>query len=194
MTDDQAQRTLALASEVAAALGARKVRTALIGAGAMAVHNYPRQTEDLDLAVSEPLARFRKLADDFLCCGFQIEMALPDAQDPLGGVLTISRAEAGPVQIVNLDNSAYSAGHPRLGRIAVTTAESHPDLPTSIRVVRLPVLIALKLYAGGPKSELDVLESLRPKQGQGRRPGGSQDTLRRLGLGDRLEDLLARMH
>ena len=64
------------------------------------------------------------------------------------------------MQIVNLDNSAYSAGRPRLGRIAVTTAESHPDLPAPIRVVRLPVLIALKLYAGGPKSELDILELL----------------------------------
>lgn len=192
MTDDQAQRTLALASEVAAALGARKVRTALIGAGAMAVHNYPRQTEDLDLAVSEPLARFRKLANDLRRRGFPIEMALPDAQDPLGGVLTISRAEAGPVQIVNLDNSAYSAGHPRLGRIAVTTAESYPDLPTSIRVVRLPVLIALKLYAGGPKSELDVLELLD------RNRAVDLEALRTLcadlGLGDRLEDLLARMH
>ena len=128
MTDDQAQHTLALASDRRRPRSS-KVRTALIGAGAMAVHNYPRQTEDLDLVVSEPRARFRKLAKDLRRRGFQIEMAEPDAQDPLGGVLTISRADAGPVQIVNLDNSAYSAGHPRLGRIAVTTAESHPDLP-----------------------------------------------------------------
>ena len=119
-------------------------------------------------------------------------MAEPDAQDPLGGVLTISRADAGPVQIVNLDNSAYAGGHPRLGRIAVTTAESHPDLPTRIRVVRLPVLIALKLYAGGPKSELDVLELLD------RNRRLDLEALRtlcaNLGLGERLEDLLARMH
>jgi hypothetical protein len=192
MTDDEAQRTLALASEVAAALRARRVKTALVGAGAMAVHNYSRQTEDLDLAVSEPLERFRKLADDLRRCGFQVEMAEPDAQDPLGGVLTISRADTSPVQIVNFDNSAFSAGHPRLGRLAVTTAESHPDLPAPLRVVRLPVLIALKLYAGGPKSELDVLELLD------RNRLVDLESLRTLcadlGLGDRLDALLARMH
>jgi hypothetical protein len=55
----------------------------------MAVHNYSRQTEDLDLAVSEPFERFQKLADDLRRRGFQVEMAEPDAQDPLGGVLTI---------------------------------------------------------------------------------------------------------
>jgi len=42
-----------------------------------------------------------KLANDLRRRGFQVEMAEPDAQDPLGGVLTISRADAGPVQIVN---------------------------------------------------------------------------------------------
>ena len=157
----------------------------------MAVHNYARQTEDLDLAVSTPLDRFRKLADALRQRGFEVELAEPDAQDPLGGVLTVSRGGAGPVQIVNFDNSTFSAGHPRLGRIAVTTAESRPDLPTAIRVVTLPILIALKLYAGGAKSELDVLELLDRN-----RPvdlGALRKLCAELGLRDQLEEVLARL-
>jgi hypothetical protein len=47
-----ADRTLAVAEQVAALLQAAGVPVALIGAGALAVHGYPRATEDLDLAVS----------------------------------------------------------------------------------------------------------------------------------------------
>ena len=189
--EDSAERTLALAGEIASALRARRVKSALIGAGAMAVHNYARQTEDIDLAVSEPLDRFRRLADDLRKRGFEVELAEPDAQDPLGGVLTVSRGGAGPVQIVNLDNSTFSAGHPRLGRVAVETSESRPDLPGDIRVVTLPILIALKLYAGGTKSELDVLELLDRN-----RPvdlGALRELCADLGLQDQLERVLARV-
>jgi len=74
----------------------------------------------------------------------------------------------------------------------VTTAESHPDLPAPLRVAQRPVLIALKLYTGGPKSELDVLELLD------RNRPVDLESLRTLcaglGLGDRLDALLARMH
>ncbi len=190
MTEDPAERTLALARDVAAELHGAKVETALIGAGAMAVHNFPRQTEDLDLVLSVPVQRFRTLADTLRARGFEVELAEPDAQDPLGGVLTVTRADAGPVQVVNLDNSQFSAGHPRLGQLAVATAETRPDLPAGLRVVTLPVLIALKLYAGGPKSELDILELLdrnRPLDLDALRL-----LCRDLGLTDPLERILAR--
>lgn len=58
----------------------------------------------------------------------------------------------------------------------------------SLPVVDLPHLIALKLYAGGRKSELDVLELLA------RNPAASRDeiveTCARFGLGDALARLL----
>jgi hypothetical protein len=189
VTPDPAEQTLTLAADVAAVLASLGARPALIGAGAMAVHHYARQTEDLDLVVSEPLARLREIADELRRRGFPVELFEPDAEDPLGGVLTVTRGGAGPVQVVNLDSSAQTSGHPRLGRLATATAEAQPGLPPGLRVVTLPALIALKLYAGGPKSELDVRELLRHNPSLDR--GALRTFCADLGLAPALEELLS---
>lgn len=173
MTDDEAERTLALASEVTAALRARRVKTAVVGAGAMAVH-IPEAGQ------RPPTARLP---------GRDGRAGRPGPARGSAHHFPRGRGSGADRQF---DNSAFSAEHPRLGRLAVTTAESHPDLPAPLRVAQLPVLIALKLYAGGPKSELDVLELLD------RNRPVDLESLRTLcaglGLGDRLDALLARMH
>lgn len=149
--------TLALAEEVTAILRRHGVEPLLIGALALAVHHHPRHTEDLDLAVAVPPKDLASLAAELRGAGFDVDLSLPDAADPLGGVVTICAPGSAPVQVVNFDNSP-AGGLPRLVKDAAAGALDVPGLP--LRVVGLIDLILFKLYAGGPKSENDILELL----------------------------------
>lgn len=151
-------RTLEVAEEVAEVAASLKIDTALIGAGAMAVHNYSRATSDLDLASStHPGSRLTKLESALRERGYETELRMPDDEDPLGGVLVVRGDGHRPVEVVNYYNPARPAGGP--GDDAIETAERL--IPGSnLRVARLPELIALKLYAGGRRSESDVIELL----------------------------------
>lgn len=83
---------------------------------------------------------------------------MPDAKDPLGGLLRVERDGALPVEIINFDN-APSGGFPAIVRDAAARATPMgPDIP--MRVVDVIDLIILKVYAGGPKAELDIQELL----------------------------------
>ncbi len=187
--DARLAATLAVAERVVALLRARGIDSVVIGAMALAVHNHPRATEDLDLAVAIDPAQLKALADELRALGWDVELRMPDADDPLGGVVDVRAPDADLVQLVNFDNPP-SGGAPRLVREAVAT--SRPLTPGSdVRVVDLPSLVALKLYAGGPKSQLDVLELLD------RNHPVDVDVLRRrcgdLGLGAELEVVLNMM-
>lgn len=150
--------TFELAREVAEILEREGLEPLLIGALALAVHHYPRQTEDLDLAIAVAPRELERLADVLRARGLEVELHLPDAADPLGGVLTCRRPGAFPVEIVNFDN-APAGGFPALVRDAAPRAELvGEELP--LRVVSVVDLILFKLYAGGPKSRSDILELL----------------------------------
>lgn len=150
------ERTLALAAEIVNDLAARGIPSAVIGAIAVAVMGYPRGTEDLDLAVCADLNSLRTFTRQ-LEDRYSITFGEPDADDPLGGVITIEASDADPIQIVNYANP-YKPGSGALAAEAVSTAT--PRLLRGLAVVDLAHLIALKLYAGGPKSVLDVTELL----------------------------------
>jgi predicted nucleotidyltransferase len=151
------QKTLALAEEVTAVLRRRGIEPLLIGALALAVHRHPRNTVDVDVAIAVPPQELQGLAAEFRALGREVQLSLPDASDPLGGVLTICSPESAPVQIVNFDNSP-AGGFPALVKDASAEAIEVKGLP--LRVVGLNDLILFKLYAGGPKSENDILELL----------------------------------
>jgi hypothetical protein len=182
----QEERTLALANEIASALAARAIPTAVIGGIAVAVRGYPRGTEDLDLAVCADLNSLRAIAREFQDRGYTITLGEPDAEDPLGGVLTVEASGADPIQVVNYANP-YRVGSGALASEAVTTAS--PQLLLGLAVVDLAHLIALKLYAGGPKSMLDVTELLA------RNPDADRNSIRavceRFGLAQEWDDLIA---
>jgi len=160
--------TLEVAARVVAVLAAAHVDVALIGAGALAVHGYSRATEDLDLAVAvDPFSTLRALAATLTAePGWRVELRLPDADDPLGGVITIDGAGFDSVQLVNFSNPLGGGLNP--GAEAVATAHEGLLRGSSLRVVTLPHLIALKLYAGGYKSRLDILELLDRNPGADR--------------------------
>ena len=158
--DSRSERTLEVAAGVARILDELGAPSALIGAAALAVHGYPRATEDIDLAVAtDPFstlaaARRRIVAE----LGVAASLVNPDADDPLGGVLTVTGEGFDPVQVVNFLNPLGSSSNP--GRDAIDGAAAGLIGGTPLRVVTIPYLVALKLYAGGYKATLDVLELL----------------------------------
>ena len=150
-------RTLDVATQIAAVLRDGGYPCAIIGAVALAVHGYPRATDDLDLGTLVRTAReWNEVAQRLRARGFEVHVAMPDAEDPLGGVITVNTADSDPVQVVNYFNPW--TGLAPCGKAALDAAV-HDVLP-GLAVVDVPHLVALKLYAGGRKSALDVLELL----------------------------------
>jgi len=183
--DPMLDATLDVAKRVATILESQHVQAVVIGAIALAVHGYPRTTVDLDLAVAMAPPSLPGLADGLRREGWLVEVNLPDAQDPLGGVINIRAPGAYLVQIVNFDNSPAD-GFPRLVREAVLTASPlEPD--GTLRVVDLPLLVAFKLYAGGSKSRSDICELLDRHPDQ---IDQVRERCRALGLDRRLDRIL----
>jgi hypothetical protein len=155
---EREERTLELAEEVAGLVRARGQPVAVIGAIAAAVHGYARATADVDLATDfDPFDMLEQMASELRGKGYDVRVVQPDADDPLGGVMTVRAADCDPVQIVNYYNPLRSR-NPMLAREALENAT--PNQLGTLAVVQLPHLIALKLYASGAKSRLDVVELL----------------------------------
>lgn len=148
--------TLQFAREVRAVVVEHGTPAALIGAAAMAVHGYVRATGDVDLAVVTDLATLRAISRAITTTlGAEVTFDEPDEDDPLGGVLTCRLDGALPVQVVNFVNERRVRNH-NPGLEAIRTSSGDASMP----VVDLPHLIALKLWAGGPKGQHDVRELL----------------------------------
>jgi len=136
---------MSLSGDVIAHLRACRVRCALIGAEALAVHGIARATLDSDLLVSQE----RVLRESFWS-GFSPRAAITtrrgEADDPLGGLVRLRRRGAQADVIV---------GRPWTRRILDRTIRitvSGEELP----VVDRAGLVVLKLFAGGPQDLLDV--------------------------------------
>lgn len=175
MTDPE--EVIRAAEEVTGILESRGVGAVVIGAVALAAHGYVRFTEDLDLGVNTDLATLNQVADSLRTAGFEVELREPDGQDPLGGVVDV-RGAFGLVQIVN-----YGGRFPAVidGGIAAADTVIRPG--SRLRIVPLPHLVALKLYAGGTKSRADIVELLA------RNPDADVAAIRDLCRGWRLRGL-----
>ncbi len=151
------------AEQVARILKDQQVESVVIGAMALAAYHYVRLTHDLDLAVNADIPTLRRLEEHLRRAGFQAELHEPDADEPLGGVLDVS-GPFGKVQIVS-----FAGRFPGVieDAIRAATAVVRPGSP--LKLVPMPHLVALKLYAGGMKSRADIVELLRRKSGRGHR-------------------------
>jgi hypothetical protein len=152
MTDPD--EVIGAAEQVTGVLESRGVGAVVIGAVALAAHGYVRFTEDLDLGVNTDLGTLNRVAEALRTAGFEVELREPDDQDPLGGVVDV-RGPFGLVQIVNY-GGRFSAVID--GGLAAADTVIRPG--SRLRIVPLPHLIALKLYAGGTKSRADIVELL----------------------------------
>ena len=103
-------------------------------------------------------------------------------------MVTVTGDDFDTIQIVNFYNPLRTVDNPRYEAIA--TADVRLERSTLL-VVDLPHLIALKLYAGGPKSKLDVVELLE------RNPLASRSEIGavcgRYGAGEDLQKLLVEL-
>jgi hypothetical protein len=166
---DEPPISLALAERVAEAAGTLGIELALIGAVALAVHHHVRATLDVDLATAvDPYVQLRALEQALRAQGLHTELRTPDDQDPLGGVLEVwehvddDGEPLSPVEVVNFSNPHRPRANP--GHQAIRGAL--PLEPGSVlRCVRLPDLIALKLYSGGLQDLADVVELLARNPG-----------------------------
>jgi hypothetical protein len=161
MSASAADPLIELAERVASIAAELGIATAVIGATALAAHNYVRGTADIDLATAvDPFQDLGKLRDRLADDGFHTELNMPDADDSLGGVLRVRARdeEDDPVEIVNFHNPLRPSHNP--GAEAVQLAFPI-GLSSPLRCATLQHLIALKLYAGGRRDQADVVELLR---------------------------------
>jgi hypothetical protein len=149
------EATLEAAERTARIAAAQGLPTLVIGAVALAAHGYVRATGDIDLGVNASLDQLREVAKALEADGFQVELREPDAEDPLGGVVDVTGA-FGLVQLVN-----YGGRFPAVIDEALAAEPLLVREGTMLRVVPLPHLVALKLYAGGLSSLSDVVNLLR---------------------------------
>lgn len=143
------------AENISSILQQEGVECVVIGAIALAVHRYVRHTQDVDLGVNADLKQMRRLVEVLQSKGYDTVFHEPDGDDPLGGVIDISGA-FGMVQIVSFEDR-----FPAAIRDALAGEDIRTSTHGSLRVIPIPQLVALKLYAGGWKSLADVVEMLR---------------------------------
>jgi hypothetical protein len=182
-----------LAERVAAVARGLGIETAIIGAAALAVHNYVRGTNDVDFAAAtsayEKLPELERALRDL---GLNARIRLPDDSDPLGGVVRVWEREdddgepVESVEVVNFLNPWLLRRTPAPEAIRnAVRLDAHSEL----RYVRLPDLIALKLYSGALADQADVVEVLA------RNPEADLDEIRATsaayGFADTLEPLIA---
>ncbi len=154
MSNDRIARTLEVARQVSAILKEADVRCMVIGAAALAVHGYARQSVDLDLATYEnPFENFKNLVSQLSVAGFQVEAITPDADDPLGGVINVTGPDFDPVQIINFMNPLRPQ---RIHKLVGKALAELGDDASELQVVSAELLILLKLYAGDPQSLADI--------------------------------------
>lgn len=160
MTDSRARRTLDAALRVQDTLALEAIKVTLIGAAALAEYRYPRSTADLDFgSCVHPFQVLPRGVEALKRKGIRASLEFPDAEDPLGGVIHVTGANHDPIQVVNFLNPLADKDAAKLMREGID--RSHSIAGTAFRVVPLEHLIALKLYAGGAKSILDVAELLK---------------------------------
>lgn len=150
-----AESNLRAAERVARLLAENGVPAIVIGALALAAHRYVRYTEDIDLGVEADVGKMRDLAAMLGEQGFAVQFNEPDGNDPLGGVIDVS-GDFGLVQVVS-----FAGRFPAVIRDALAAEEIRIHPNSALRLVPLPQLVALKLYAGGNKSKSDIVELLR---------------------------------
>lgn len=134
-----------------------EVPVALIGASAMAVHNYVRATQDVDLGiwVIEERSLFTEVERTLQHPAVEsITRTAVGVDDPLGGLWKISGAKISPIDVVNF----YAPNQHRSPGGGPLRHTIHVD---GIDVVDVPHLIVLKLYASSRSDAFDVIELIK---------------------------------
>lgn len=150
-----AAENIRVAEEVVSVLADYDVSAVVIGAIAMAAHHYVRFTEDIDLGVTAEIETLSKVASELSERGYQVEYRIGEMDDPLAGVIDIS-GSFGLVQVVNFFERFPAVINDSIEQSSVLISDE-----SQLRIPPLEHLIALKLYAGGSSSDLDIVELIK---------------------------------
>jgi hypothetical protein len=96
----------------------------------------------------------RAITDSLKKGDFAEELREPDGTDPLGGVIDVT-GPFGLLQVIS-----FADRFPAVIEDALAAATLVVRAGSPLRLVPIPQLIALKLYAGGHKSKADIVELL----------------------------------
>jgi hypothetical protein len=146
---------LSAAEQVVAILERHRVGAVVIGAVALAAYHYVRQTHDVDLGVNADVSTLRDVLISLRQAGFTAELREPDGDDPLGGVIDVTGV-FGMLQIISFAGRFPTVIEDAIGAATLVVRPGSP-----LKLVPLPQLVALKLYAGGLRSKADIVELLR---------------------------------
>jgi predicted nucleotidyltransferase len=120
---------------------------AVIGAYALAIRGYVRQTVDVDIMTTDRAALHDDYWNDLRRAGAEVAVRVGDYDDPLGGVVRIRHGDAD----VDVVIARYSWQKKLLER-----AETVEVSGVSLRVPPVADLVLLKLFAGGYGDMQDV--------------------------------------
>jgi predicted nucleotidyltransferase len=142
----------ALLAAVAEVLENHGARYAVIGAAALAARGVSRSTFDLDLLTTDRTVLRRQLWSDIHAAGAIVDVRTGDADDPLAGVVRISRPPDRPVDLIVADGVWQNRILAESERLTINGV----DIP----VINEVGIILLKLYAGGPQDLWDIAQLL----------------------------------
>jgi len=143
---------MTLLALVSRALETHGVAHAVIGATALAVHGVSRATADIDLLVTDPRCFDAAAWAAVEAAGATVDRRRGELDDPLAGVIRVTRGEDPPVDVI----AGRSAWQTAIIARAVRADVGGANLP-----IAAPVDIALlKLYAGGPQDAWDIAQLL----------------------------------
>ncbi len=111
-------------------------------------------TDDLDFGVNADIRLLRKIKEFLLASGFEVELREPDAEDPLGGLIDV-RGDFGLIQIVSFADRFLAVIEDAIKQATLIIGRKQ-----LLKIAPLEHIIALKIYAGGTKSKIDVNELL----------------------------------
>jgi hypothetical protein len=137
-----------LLGRVAAELGRSGIAAAVCGASALAIHGVARSTYDIDLITTDARALDDGTWRSLAASDVNVEIRRGDHDDPLRGVVRVTQDGQRPVDVV--------VGRHAWQTAIVDAADPQQILGAPVRVVDVPSLILLKLYAGGPQDLWDI--------------------------------------
>ncbi len=143
---------MTLLAETVELLEARGVKFAMIGATALAVLGSSRSTQDLDILTTDRAVLKRSYWTELESTGTDVDVRTGDINDPLVGVVRITRKDERPVDII--------VGEAPWQERVLSEASTYAVAATEVPVVDAVGLILLKLYAGGHQDRWDIEQLL----------------------------------
>jgi len=138
----------ALLFDAVTLLEERGARPALIGAMALAVHGIGRSTQDVDFLVLDRSVLGADVWKGLSASGAAVEIRRGDGDDPLAGVVRLSRPGEAAVDVIVGKEEWHSQVLDRRFEVLLEGQR--------LFAARAADLVLLKLDAGGPQDLLDI--------------------------------------